>query len=58
MGYPKTDLFEDDHLFCRREQCEKGQYLCRLNSYCIDIELICDGISHCFHGDDENDCGK
>lgn len=58
MGFPKTDLFKDEQLNCKSNECPKGQYLCQHQSYCIDIELICDGISHCIQGDDELDCGK
>lgn len=57
IGLPITDLFTEKQLSCSLSGCEKGQYLCYFNSYCIDIDLICDGISHCLKGDDEIDCG-
>lgn len=57
MGFPITDLFRDD-LACENKKCLKGQYMCYSNSYCIDIELLCDGVSHCLYGDDEINCGE
>lgn len=56
-GYPITDLFRYDQTSCSKEGCPRGQYSCYSNLYCIDIELLCDGISHCYHGDDEMNCG-
>lgn len=58
MGHPITDLFKINTVNCSLQECEKGQYLCNSKSHCIDIELICDGINHCYHGDDEFNCGK
>lgn len=58
LGHPKTDLFIDQQLSCTRKGCPRGQYQCYLDAYCIDIELICDGIVHCLQGDDETNCGN
>lgn len=41
---------------CSLSKCECGQYQCRFYSYCVSIEQICDGISHCLFGDDEEGC--
>ncbi|CAD5120649.1 DgyrCDS9213 [Dimorphilus gyrociliatus] len=43
---------------CNVEKCQHSQYLCYSSKYCISIKQVCDGISHCTHGDDESDCGK
>ena len=58
MGFPKTDLFHKERHRCTKSTCPKGQYLCHYKAHCINIELICDGINHCYQGDDEIDCGK
>lgn len=54
MGYMITNLFSA--ISCSEKHCARGQYLCYHDRYCISIELICDGISHCYFGDDEYDC--
>lgn len=54
-GLPKTDLFFNSE---KVNNCSKGEYLCHYDGYCINIQMICDGISHCYHGDDELDCGR
>lgn len=41
---------------CKRTQCPQNFYLCYQEHYCISIELICDGIKHCYMGDDEINC--
>lgn len=56
-GYPFTNLFNRVDFSCYNNNCSQGQYLCRSSEYCIDIEHICDGVKHCFQGDDEIDCG-
>ncbi|CAD5126793.1 DgyrCDS14836 [Dimorphilus gyrociliatus] len=43
---------------CLDRSCQKEQYKCFYEGYCIGIELVCDGINHCLYGDDELDCGK
>lgn len=43
---------------CKNNNCGEGYYKCYLQNYCISIELICNGISECFRGDDELDCRK
>lgn len=44
--------------FCIRIQCPPGEYLCRTVNYCITVDLFCDGIKHCYQGDDEVNCGQ
>lgn len=41
---------------CKNPKCKKGYYVCAVTHYCIYIKHVCDGISHCFHGDDELGC--
>ncbi|CAD5126247.1 DgyrCDS14413 [Dimorphilus gyrociliatus] len=43
---------------CTKTTCAIGEYLCKQSYYCISIKQVCDGIVHCTHFDDENDCGK
>lgn len=38
--------------------CDVGQFLCPFYKYCIPIQLVCDGINHCFFNEDEVNCGK
>lgn len=47
-----------DDKSCNNITCKYGYYKCHLQNYCISIELICNGISECFHQDDELDCRK
>lgn len=56
MGYALTDLHQIKKE-CELTTCDQGQYLCYWYNYCISIELICDGIHHCYFGDDEYNCG-
>ncbi|CAD5121128.1 DgyrCDS9667 [Dimorphilus gyrociliatus] len=44
--------------YCDREKCLKGEYLCQSSRYCISIEQVCDGINHCWYGDDEFNCSE
>ena len=43
---------------CRNEKCSPGEYLCKRYPYCINSDMICDGVKHCLYGDDEFFCGK
>ncbi|RWS22983.1 prolow density lipoprotein receptor-like protein [Leptotrombidium deliense] len=38
--------------------CLETQYLCKGGKACIDRKFICDGLSDCPDGDDENGCNK
>lgn len=58
LGYPQTNLFLKGQSTWKEPKCLKGEYLCHYNKYCIQIQMVCDGISHCYQGDDEYDCGK
>lgn len=51
--YPFNEL---EH--CLNFNCSQGEYKCKLVGYCVKLDYICDGITHCLHGDDENQCGK
>ncbi|KAK3098302.1 hypothetical protein FSP39_018119 [Pinctada imbricata] len=44
-------------LECTKEtfKCPMGFVKCR-NSYCIGVELMCDGVKHCAGGEDEMNC--
>lgn len=44
--------------FCDEKICSPGYYLCYHISYCIPIDLVCNGISDCYLGDDEFKCGE
>lgn len=46
-------LIEPD---CKKFKCKCGDYRCQTLNYCIPIERICDGISDCVDGDDEEAC--
>ena len=41
---------------CRSHQCPT-KYKC-IESYCVEHDKVCDGISHCPMGEDESDCGN
>lgn len=41
---------------CNLSQCPPNTYMCYRENYCISIDLICDGIKHCYLGDDEINC--
>lgn len=43
---------------CNRLTCPPGFYLCHRDNYCISSEFLCDGIHHCYLGDDEINCGS
>lgn len=43
---------------CNTISCPPSFFLCRNEGYCISIELVCDGINHCFLEDDEKGCGE
>lgn len=43
---------------CSESYCPVGQYLCHQDKHCIAIDLVCDGIHHCYFGDDEYNCGE
>lgn len=58
MGVPKTNLFLAKNPATILSNCSKGQYFCHGDGYCINIDMICDGISHCYQGDDEHDCSR
>ena len=36
--------------------CFPGEFYCKSTGYCISIEQVCDGINHCWYGDDETFC--
>lgn len=52
----KFPFFELEN--CQNVSCKIGEYRCREKHYCIPINKICDGIFHCYFGDDENLCSK
>lgn len=41
-----------------RLNCSKSEYKCLFDNYCIPIDRVCDGLVHCYHGDDELSCGN
>ncbi|CAD5114092.1 DgyrCDS3240 [Dimorphilus gyrociliatus] len=43
---------------CVNQKCDLYSYKCKFKGYCIPLSLICDGIVHCIHGDDEENCGR
>lgn len=53
VNYPFMQLYD-----CEKTSCEAGEYLCPGKKFCISIELICDGINHCFYNEDEMNCRK
>lgn len=60
MGNLKTKVhnpFLELHK-CDKKSCSTGEYLCKNNGYCIDLELVCNNVKDCFDGDDEDDCGS
>ncbi|CAD5114595.1 DgyrCDS3682 [Dimorphilus gyrociliatus] len=50
--YPFEELRE-----CLHIKCKQHEYQCRDKNYCISLENVCDGISHCYFSDDEIACG-
>lgn len=50
--YPFHDLEN-----CQNFNCPPHYYKCRSFGYCIPIENYCDGLNHCYLGDDEINCG-
>lgn len=38
--------------------CDIGYLKCEKVHYCVALHLVCDGIKHCTHGDDELECGS
>lgn len=53
-GYLTTELNMN---YCEKE-CGSCEYKCYVDNYCITLDKICDGISHCPYNDDETGCGK
>lgn len=47
-----------DFQTCKTKSCPPGEYLCHSAYYCIPSDLMCDGIKHCYLGDDEMLCGN
>lgn len=43
---------------CENTKCLKYDYKCKIRGYCIPLSLVCDGITHCHFGDDEENCGN
>lgn len=43
---------------CTNIKCNKNEYKCKLDGYCIPIDRVCDGVNQCLHGDDELFCSK
>ncbi|CAD5122339.1 DgyrCDS10780 [Dimorphilus gyrociliatus] len=41
----------------KKINCGIGKYLCQSEEYCISIQFVCDGVNHCLHQDDEQNCG-
>lgn len=52
IHYPYNHLKDCTHM-----KCEPGEYKCKIFSYCIPIDKVCDGLNHCWYGDDEISCG-
>lgn len=42
---------------CLNNICHIGEYKCKSEEICISVKLVCDGVEHCFMGDDEMNCG-
>ena len=38
-------------------QCPANYFKCPKH-FCIDTRFVCDGVSHCLYGEDEQNCGK
>lgn len=51
INFPYLTLYN-----CKNEKCEKGEFLCNNLKFCISVELICDGINHCYTNEDEMNC--
>lgn len=51
INYPYLSLMN-----CSKN-CRQGYFLCSKFKFCIDIKLVCDGLNHCFHNEDEMNCG-
>lgn len=43
---------------CYKTSCEPGEFLCPFYEFCLSVELVCDGINHCFLNEDESFCGN
>lgn len=43
---------------CFGTKCKQNEYQCYFYSHCIPIENVCDGLTQCYYGDDEIDCGS
>lgn len=41
---------------CKKKNCDNGEFLCNHLKFCISIDLVCDGINHCFYNEDESFC--
>lgn len=52
IRYPFNEVFN-----CTLTKCKNFQYKCHEFGYCININRVCDGISHCPSLDDELFCG-
>lgn len=52
VNYPYLSLLD-----CSKTKSQKGFFLCPKFQFCIDVKLVCDGINHCFHHEDELNCG-
>lgn len=53
IDFPFSELFE-----CNKTSCTVGQFFCTNLKFCISADLLCDGINHCYHNEDELGCGK
>lgn len=43
---------------CKNAKCACDEYKCETDGYCIPLNKVCDGLSHCPQSDDEQGCGK
>lgn len=42
---------------CSKTHCRNGEFLYSHFKFCLSIDLVCDGINHCFMNEDEYFCG-
>lgn len=50
------DELNCDHYVAHHEEtaCTKDEFKCTSDGTCLPLEIVCDGIKHCFDGSDEN----
>lgn len=41
---------------CNKNKCGKGHFLCSQLKFCIEMEMVCDGLNHCYNNEDETGC--